>query len=59
MSQGHGPSQNASSLTESKVAGDQSHAGAAALVLCKSSGSPCLWEAAYTAQLCEIVISKA
>jgi hypothetical protein len=33
MSRDHGPGQSASSLTVSKVAGDQSHAGAAALVL--------------------------
>jgi|GEM_PF-5071711 len=59
MSQSHGPSQSASPLTVSKVAGDQSHAGAAALVPDKSSGSAPLWKAARGAQFCEILMSKA
>ena len=59
MSQGHGPSQSASPLTVSKVAGDQSHASVAALVLFKSSGSARLWKAGRRAQFCEILISSA
>lgn len=59
MSQGHGPSQSASPLTESKVAGDQSHASIAALVLSKSSGSHPVWEAARPAQSCVIWMSSA
>lgn len=59
MSQGHGPSQSASPLTVSKVAGDQSHASVAALVLCKSNGSAPVWKAAGSAQFCVILISSA
>ena len=59
MSQDHGPDQNASPLTVSKVAGDQSLARAAALVLSKSSGSAWLWKAGDRFQFCEIWMSKA
>jgi len=44
MSRGHGPGQNANSLTVSKVAGDQSLAGVAALVRLKCSGVRRSWE---------------
>lgn len=44
MSRGHGPGQNASSLTVSKVAGDQSLARVAALVNADCSRPEGCWE---------------
>lgn len=44
MSRGHGPGQDASSLTVSKVAGDQSLARVAALVNAECSGLRGSWE---------------